>query len=103
MNAKATSAGQVRRVLRLLFVLQGHGFNGLRLKQVAERLNANPSTAYRDLEVLADEGIAERVPGQEDCWRLTPKLIQLAFAHQDETSRLEQRVSDFHRRYTRQS
>ena len=96
------SSSQTRRVLRLLFVLQGHGFNGLRLKQVAERLAASPSTAYRDLELLADEGMAERVPGQEDCWRLTPKLIQLAFAHQDETNRLEQRVSDFHRRYTRQ-
>lgn len=103
MSAAAPSASQTRRVLRLLFVLQGHGFNGLRLKQVAERLGASPSTAYRDLEVLAEEGMAERVPGQEDCWRLTPKLIQLAFAHQDETTRLADRVSEFQQRYTRKS
>lgn len=103
MSPATPSASQTRRVLRLLFVLQGQGFNGLRLKQVAERLAASPSTAYRDLEVLANEGLAERVPGQEDCWRLTPRLIQLAFAHQDEIERLEQRVSDFTRRYVRQA
>ena len=92
-----------RRALRLLWALQGHAFDGLRLKQVAEVLQVALPMALRDLELLADEGVAERIPGNEERWRLTPKLIQLAFAHQDETSRLEQRVSDFHRRYTRQS
>lgn len=96
------SASQTRRVLRLLFVLQGQSFNGLRLKQIAERMDTASPTIYRDLEVLLDEGFVERVPGMEDCWRLTPKLIQLALAHQDEVTRLEQRVSDFNRRYTRQ-
>lgn len=95
-------ANQTRRVLKLLFVLQGQSFNGLRLKQIAERMNTASPTIYRDLEVLLDEGFVERVPGAEDCWRLTPKLIQLALAHQDEVTRLEQHVSDFNRRYTRQ-
>ena len=90
-----------RRALRLLWALQGHAFDGLRLKQVAEALNVAPPMALRDLELLADEGVAERIPGNEECWRLTPKLIQLARAHDDELRRVRQRVDDIDQRYTR--
>lgn len=90
-----------RRALRLLWVLQGHAFDGLRLKQVAEALAVSSPMALRDLELLADEGVAERIPGNEECWRLTPKLIQLARAHDDELRRVRQRVEDIDQRYTR--
>ena len=69
-----------RRALRLQWILQGHAFDGLRLKQIAEALQVASPMALRDLQLLADEGIAERIPGNEECWRLTPKLIQLAAA-----------------------
>ena len=57
-----------RRALRLQWILQGHAFDGLRLKQVAEALQVTPPMALRDLQLLADEGIAERIPGKEECW-----------------------------------
>lgn len=100
--AKPLAAAPVRRAFRLVFALQGQAFEGLRLKQLADLTHNSMPTTLRDLEVLADEGIVERVPGRQDFWRLSPKLIQVAIAHQDEMRRLDQRVSDFQQRYSRQ-
>ena len=36
--------------------MQGHAFDGLRLKQVAEALQVTPPMALRDLQLLSDEG-----------------------------------------------
>ena len=47
-----------RRALRLQWILQGHAFDGLRLKQIAEALGVTSPMALRDLQLLADEGIA---------------------------------------------
>lgn len=102
MNAAAEPKQAVRRALRLLWILQGHAFDGLRLKQIAEVLQASAPTALRDLEVLAAEGVAERIPGRDECWRLTPKLVQLARAHDDDMRRARARVDELDQRYTRQ-
>lgn len=101
MTAATKNQQASRRVLKLLWVLQGHSFQGLRLKQIAETLQATPSTALRDLELLADEGIAERIPGRDEYWRLSPRLIQLARAHEQELGRLRARVDEFDQRYSR--
>lgn len=90
-----------RRVIRLLWILQGHAFDGLRLKQIQVALKATPSTTLLDLQMLEEEGVAERIPGKEDCWRLTPKLIQLAHAHQAEVQELHRKVDEFNQRCTR--
>ncbi|MGH8053570.1 MAG: helix-turn-helix domain-containing protein [Stenotrophomonas sp.] len=97
----ATNQSAVRRVLHLLFVLQGHTLEGLRLKQIADAIKTTPSTALRDLEVLADEGIAERIPGRDEYWRLSPRLIQLARAHEQEIARHRQRLEETEQRYSR--
>lgn len=91
----------VRRALRLIFALQGHAFDGLRLKQLADSIKATPSTVLRDLEVLADEGIAERIAGRDEYWRLSPRLIQLARAHEQELARVRQRLEETEQRYSR--
>jgi DNA-binding IclR family transcriptional regulator len=90
-----------RRAIRLLWVLQGHAFDGLRLKQITAALQTSASTALMDLEMLADEGVAERIPGKEDCWRLTPKLVQLARAHEAEVQELHRNIDEFNQRCTR--
>ena len=90
-----------RRALRLIFALQGHTFEGLRLKQLADGIKGTPSTTLRDLELLADEGIAERIPGRDEYWRLSPRLVQLARAHEQEMARLRQRLEETEQRYSR--
>lgn len=91
----------LRRGLRLLWVMQGHSFEGLRLKQLADALGVASCTALRDLEALADEGVVERIPGREERWRLTPKIVQIARAHEEELALLGGRLDQFHQRYTR--
>lgn len=90
-----------RRALRLLWVLQGHSVDGLRLNQIAKTLAVPAPTALRDLRVLEDEGIAERIPGRDEYWRLTPRLVQLARAHDDDMRRARERIEEIDQRYTR--
>ncbi len=101
----STSAPQqtTRRAVRLLFAMKGHAFAGIRLKQIADSVEQSPSTTLRDLEVLADEGLVERLAADKDRWRLTPKLIQLALAHQAEMASIQQRIDDTTQRYSRTS
>lgn len=91
----------VSRALRLVFALQGHSFEGLRLKQLADVVGESSSTTLRDLQLLEREGMAERIPGRDENWRLTPRLVQVAIAHQIELDRLQNRLSEFQQRYSR--
>lgn len=102
MTAEKKPLESVRRALKIIFLLQGHTFEGLRLKTVADHLQTTMATAHRDLATLADEGVAERIPGRDDYWRLTPKLIQIARAHDIEMTRLRSRVEEIDQRYTRE-
>lgn len=95
------SQQSARRAIRLLFVLQGHSFDGLRLAQIAEAMQASASTTLRDLQMLQDEGVAERIPGRDECWRLSPRLVQISSAHRMELARLQQRLDEMEQRYTR--
>lgn len=97
----AENQGAARRVLRALFALQGHAFEGVRLKDVAAALDASPSTALRTLEVMQAEGIAERIPGRDEFWRLSPRVIQLARAHEQEMAQLRERLHETEQRYSR--
>ncbi|WP_418648866.1 hypothetical protein ACNQFN_11400 [Thauera butanivorans] len=92
-------ATPVQRALALIFALQGHSFEGLRLRQVSQLVGQREDKTLRDLEALAEEGITERLPANKDRWRLTPRLVQLAIAHQDEIDRLRQRNRDFEQTY----
>lgn len=102
MSVEKKPLEAVRRAFRIVWLLQGHVFNGLRLTAIAEALKTAKPTVYRDLETLSDEGLAERIPGREDYWRLTPKLIQLARAHDQEMAQLRSRVEEIDQRYTRE-
>lgn len=100
-SRKRQSQAPMRRAFRLLFALQGHAFDGLRLGQVAKAIGESPCTTHRDLAIMAEEGMAERIPGAEECWRLSPKLAQVALAHYEEMQRVESRVAEINQRYTR--
>lgn len=97
----AESHGAARRAIRALFALQGHAFDGVRLKEIALAVEASPSTTLRTLETMQDEGIAERIPGKDEFWRLSPRVIQLARAHEQELVRLQERLAEIEQRYSR--
>lgn len=102
MTAAPKDRQSARRALRILFLLQGHVIDGLRLKQVAEALQTSAPNALRDLGVLAEEGLAERIPGRDDCWRLTPRIVQISRATGEEFARLRSRIDEFENRYSRE-
>lgn len=91
----------VSRALRIVLALAGHTFDGARLKQVAAAVEQSSPTTLRDLQGLESEGWVERVPGAEDRWRLSPRPVQIAIAHQSELARLEQRLADLRTNYSR--
>lgn len=87
------------RALSVLEALAGHCTDGRRLGEVAADVNSIPSTALRDLQDLEQLGYVQRVPGRDDCWRLTPRLVRIAVATQHELARIKQRLDDIERNY----
>ena len=63
----------VARALRLLSIIERNG-NGLRVRDLAEQLNANPRAVYRDLEVLEDLKVPLYTDkdGKESYWKIDP-------------------------------
>lgn len=102
MTAPKQDRQSARRAIRALFILQGHVTHGLRLTQIAEALKTSLPNALRDLDVLAEEGVAERHPEHRDYWRLTPKLGQIAAASEREWAREHERINEFRQRHTRE-
>jgi DNA-binding IclR family transcriptional regulator len=90
-----------RRALKLIMRLAGHSFEGVALKALSDALGETASTTLRDLQVLEAEGYAERVPGRETFWRLAPRIVQVAIAHQAEVARLQNSLATFENRYSR--
>jgi DNA-binding IclR family transcriptional regulator len=86
---------------RLLFGLAGHSRHGLRLKPLAEGIGESPSTTLRNLQRMAEDGLVERSPYDEDNWRLAPRVVQIALAHQEEVTKEERDLHEFKQRYSR--
>lgn len=106
MSAKtrATKDGASQLLARAKLIVEalaGHSFEGLRNTQVATAINDIEANSLRTLQRLESIGWTERVPGKQECWRLSPRLVQIAIAHQNELARLTQRVDDFTNRYSR--
>lgn len=101
MTEPKTDRQSARRALRAIWILQGHVVEGLRLTAIAEALKTSLPNALRDMGVLAEEGIAERIPGNEGCWRLTPKIVQVSRAAGEEFARLHHKIDEFQQRYSR--
>lgn len=91
----------VQRTLRALLVL-GANFQGLRLMEVAKALNTAAPNALRSLENLRAAGLAERDPIHEDTWFLGPRVVQIGLAFETHAADATNKLSERHRRYTRQ-
>lgn len=97
----ATDNAQVRRTLHTLTLLFGREVMGLRPSEIAKGIGESPSVVSRLMAVLEDEGYAERVPGREDAWRLGPKLVQGALAHQRGLAEIQRQLDETTHRFSR--
>lgn len=95
-----TAPASVTRTLLLIEALAGNVLEGLRLGVLAQTAQQSPSTTLRDLQALEHLGYAERIPGREDCWRLTSRLCRIANAHREEMARHRSRLDNIDRNYT---
>jgi len=96
-----TDGRALRKACRYFTTLAGYEVDGLRPGQIAQALDVQPATVTRDLRILEDEGFVERVPGMDDRWRLGPKAIQIARAHELGLERARGRVKEVEQRYSR--
>lgn len=86
---------------RLLFGLAGHSYRGLRLQQIADGIGESAATTLRNLQSMEADGLVERTPLDDKCWRLAPRVVQVSIAHSHEVLREEQALQEFKQRYSR--
>lgn len=89
-----------QRVLRILLVIAGNEGEGVAQSAVARAIKASDSRAFNDLRNLAEAGFAEKLANGN--WRLAPKLVQIALAHQRGLARLKAMAEEIEQRYSRQ-
>lgn len=92
---------QARTTLRVITLLFGREVTGLRPSEIAKGIQASPSVVTKLMAALEDEGYAERVPGREDAWRLGPKMVQGAIAHQRGLAEIQRQLNEVTQRYSR--
>lgn len=95
-----------QRLLRVMLALAGHEFDGLSLTEITNALasrtgKSQKNNIFRDLHNLKEAGLAEQLP-DSDCWRLAPRLVQIAVAHQRYLERAATRLDEVRQRYGRE-
>ncbi len=102
-----TCAAQ-QRVLAVLLALAGNEVDGVSLMELTHALStragkdpkALKNNIFRDLHNLREAGLAEQLPDSER-WRLAPRLVQIATAHQRYLDRAAARLDEVRQRYGR--
>lgn len=103
-----TCAAQ-QRLLMVMMALAGHEVDGVSLMEIthalAQRAGKSPGSqknnVFRDLHNLREAGLAEQLPDSER-WRLAPRLVQIATAHQRYLERAAVRLDEVRQRYGRE-
>lgn len=89
-----------QRILRIAVFLGGHEINGLAPGEIAKALDISAANVTHDLANLRLAGLAEQVP-QNNRWRLSPRVPQIAMAMLNGISRAQAKVDETQNRYTR--
>lgn len=95
------ATASVVRALALVEALAGHVMQGQRLKELSDTVRESPATTLKDLRALEALGWAERIPGRDDCWRLTARPVRIANHHRDELARWRAQLDDIDANYSR--
>lgn len=103
-----TCAAQ-QRLLAVQMALAGHEVDGISLMEIVHALSiragkepkSQKNNIFRDLHNLREAGLAEQLPDSER-WRLAPRLVQVATAHQRYLERAAARLDEVRQRYGRE-
>lgn len=87
--------------VRVLFALAGHEVDGLSPSELAQAARISASDATRFRKDLTELGLVEEVPGINGRYRLSPKLVQIARAHDAGIERSRSRLDETLQRYSR--
>lgn len=87
----------LRRVCRILRILQGHALDGMTLSDISRALNEKaPSTVLRTLEALAEESMVIKLDSGR--WALSVLLMQIAASTDAEINRKTLRLNELRQR-----
>lgn len=81
-----------RRALRILKALRGATFTGISNAELAKAVCETAPNVSRSLDVLVEEGFAVRLDNGRYAHSIA--LLQIAQAHADHASRLQQRMNE---------
>ena len=99
-----------QRILFVMMALAGHEVDGVSLTEIAVALSnrtgktagSQKNNVFRDLQNIKLAGLAEQLPDSER-WRLAPRLVQVAQAHQRHLDRVSARIDEVRQRYGREA
>lgn len=97
----SAATASVERALALLEALAGHVVQGQRLREISDAVRQLPATTLKDLRALESLGWAERIPGRDDCWRLTARPVRIANHHREEVARWRSQLDHIDANYSR--
>ena len=98
-----------QRILTVLMTLAGREVDGVSLTEIAAALaeragktvQSQRNSVHRDLNNLRHAGLAEQLL-DSDRWRLGPRVVQMALAHQRHLERTELKLAEVRQRYSRE-
>lgn len=88
-----------QRVAQILLLLAGREAEGLPQAAICKAGKWAGSKVHNDLRNLREAGLVERLCSGN--WRLGPKLVQVAIAHQTGLARIKARLDEIEQRYSR--
>lgn len=92
----------MRWALQTIRLLAGREMDGLAPGEIAKSLQIHPANVTRFMRVLQDAGFAERLPWNEERWRLAPILVQIARAYEINIASAKERYDETTQRYSRE-
>jgi DNA-binding IclR family transcriptional regulator len=91
----------MKKGIAIILALAGHEVHGMSPTEIAKVAQLSPAagTCYR--QTLEGLGLVEEVPGIKGRYRLGPRFVQIALAHQSGLERVKQRVAEVEQRFSR--
>ncbi len=91
----------VKNAVSIIDILVGNEVTGLRNKEISEATGLSAATIFHHLQTLEELGIAEQIPKLEGRWRLGPRFIQFALAHERHMTTVQGELDQVRQRCSR--